>query len=208
MENTMKRILASLIITTAVAVMTISLSTGTVKAQETPELPERFTANLDAMGTPRVGVVHFSITIERWSTEEERKSLLQALNDNGTEGLLEKMAKMDVGYMQIDNSLGWRLASASTWQTEKGRLVRVVTDRPIAIHESLRGTRSLEYPIGIIEFTLPADGPGEGALLGAAQLQFDKEGRIELKSLPLNTGPQMLKNVRKQKPKKKKKKKD
>jgi hypothetical protein len=63
----------------------------------------------------------------------------------------------------------------------------------------------MDYPIGIVEFTFPADGPGEGVLLGAVQVQFDKEGRMELKSLPNNTGPQQLKSVRREEPKKRKK---
>jgi hypothetical protein len=182
---------------------------GIARAQEMPELPERFTANLIVTNAPRggSGMSYVSIVVERWTTEEERKELLIALRDGGSDGLVEAMNDLDVGYVKIADSLGWRLRSAATWQTDEGRMVRVVTDRPIFFQESNRGTRSRDYPIGLIEFILPPDGPGEGALLAATQVRFDDQGRIEVKSLPNNTGPQQLSMVMKQMPKKKKKKK-
>jgi hypothetical protein len=188
-----------------------SLMTGVSRGQEPAELPERFTANLMVLNAPggMGGMTPVSITIERWSTEEERKALLAALHDGGTDELVKAMEDLDVGYVQIRDSLGWRLRAASTWQTDKGRMVRVVTDRPLHVQENYRGTRSRDYPIGVIELILPPTGEGEGILLAATQVRFDDQGRIEVKSLPNNIGPQQLsmvqKEVMKQKRKKKKK---
>ena len=148
-----------------------------------------------------------TVVIERWTTDEERGALLVALRDEGTKGLVRAMQDLNVGYVQLRNSLGWRIRTAATWQTEEGRKVRVTTDRPMNLQEQYKGTRSKDYPIGIIEFVLPPEDAGEGVLLAATQVQFDDQGRIEVKSLPYNTGPQKLTMVEKVVPKKKKKKK-
>ena len=190
-----------LAICTVLAVVVMPLA-----AEEGEEaLPVRFSGTLIATAGMASGMTRVTITVEEWSSEEARKELYVALRDGGTSGLVEAMDKLDVGYIQINNSLGYRLRSAASWETEKGRMIRVVTDRPIAFAESWRGTRSQDYPIGVVEFILPPDGPGEGTLLAASQVNIDENGRIEVKSLPNNTGPQKLSNVEQVRVKKKKK---
>jgi hypothetical protein len=82
----------------------------------------------------------------------------------------------------------------------------VATDRPIAFGEVWKGTRSMDYPIGVAEFLLPPEGPGEGSLLAATQVSINEDGRLEVKSLPNNTGAHKLTNMEPKKVKKKKKK--
>jgi hypothetical protein len=179
------------------------------QTEEEAELPEKFKANLMVINAPGQisGMEQISITVERWTTDEERNAMFVALRDGGTDVLVKAMQEMDAGYIQIGMSLGWRLRVASTWQTEEGRNVRIATDRPVHIMENYQGTRSRDYPIGLIEFILPPEGKGEGTLLAATQVRFDDQGRIEVKSLPNNTGAQTLSMVQKVMPKKKKTKK-
>jgi hypothetical protein len=105
--------------------------------------------------------------------------------------------------VQVRGSLAWRLRVASTWETEEGRVFRLATDRPINLQEKRKGTRSLEYPIGIIEFTLPPKGAGEGTLYEATRAKFNDAGQIELESMQQNTGPRRLLGVQMEKVKKK-----
>lgn len=177
-------------------------------AAEAPPDAEVFTANVIAMGGPATGMARLRATVERWTTDEERKVLATALAEKGTDGLVAAMEEITVGYLQVDQSLRWPIRTAATWTTDKGRMVRFATNRPVFMAESMRGTRSLDYPIGVIEFLLPPEGPGEGALLAATKVQFDASGRIEVTSTPHNTGPQKLTNVRIEVPKPKKEKPD
>jgi hypothetical protein len=197
------------LLTIATIFLLLPLAPAAAQTDESAALPERFTGTLMVVNTPvgRSGVERVSIVIERWTTDEERGGLFAALRDGGTDELVRAMQKMDIGYVQVGQSLGWRLRTAATWQTEEGRMVRVATDRPVYFQEQYRGTRSKDYPIGIIEFMLPPEGKGEGVLLAATKVQFDDQGRIEVKSLPNNTGPQKLTLMEKFVPKKKKKKK-
>ncbi len=163
-----------------------------------PEPPLRFTgisANLNGPGPATT--VRVKITVERWSTPDEKAALAAALKDKGTEGLVDAMSKLDVGTIQVGNRLGWTLRLASTGVTPKGRLVRVVTDRPIAFVEVRDAARSMDYPIGIVEFTLPeGGGEGQGALLLACKAKFDENGQLVLESLPGNTGPQPFNKIK------------
>jgi hypothetical protein len=185
------------------------LATAAAETEEMPELPEKFTATLMVVNNPvgRSGMERISLVVESWTTDEERGALFAAMSDGGIKQLVKAMQDLDVGYLQIGQSLGWRLRTAATWQTEEGRTVRLTTDRPMHFQEQYQGTQSRDYPVGIIEFVLPPEGKGEGVLLAATKVQVDDQGQIEVKSLPYNTGPQKLTLVEKVVPKKKKKKK-
>lgn len=169
---------------------------------------ELFTGTIMVINAPRSGVVRLKVTIDRWTTDDERKVLADALKTGGGDALSEAMDKMETGYVQIDNNLRWPIRTAATWKTDKGRMVRFTTNRPINFLETWNATRSRDYPFGLIELLLPPEGKGEGVLLVATQVQFNAEGRLEVKSLPSNTGPQRVTNVESElvEPKKSKKK--
>jgi hypothetical protein len=200
----MRQVVKSIGILAAATVVAALLAAGVVQAQESLELPATFSANM-VKPDPGSKAARITITVERWSTDAEREGLVKALQDRGTEGLVAAMHGLDVGYVQIRGSLAWRLRSASTWETEEGRFVRLATDRPILVQEKRKGTRSLEYPIGIIEFKLPPEGAGEGTLYEATRAKFNEAGQIELESMQQNTGPRRLLGVKQEKSRKKKK---
>lgn len=193
----------------AAAVAVCVLLVGAAAAAEEPQssVPVRFEAFIMAIGGPGpASTAQISITIERWTTTEERKAMLTALKEGGTKGLVDAMAKYTTGYLQIDNDLRWPLRVASTWQTEQGQMVRVATERPLSFTEAHRGFRSLDYPFGYAEFVIPSSGPGSGQLVVAAKVQFNEQGRLEVQSLPQNMAPQRMTNVERIVPKQKKKK--
>ncbi len=63
---------------------------------------------------------------------------------------------------------------------------------------------SLDHPIGVLEFTLPPSGEGEGTLQAGAKMPFNDQGQLEVESLPQNTGPQRHTHVERELPKAKK----
>mgnify|MGYP001079170232 FL=1 len=94
------------------------------------------------------------------------------------------------------NNLRRPVRYAFSWEKDGGRLVRLATDRPLHFVELRRSATSLDYPIGVVELRLPPGGEGEGTLLAAAQVHVGADGRLEVKSLPSNTGPQRIVGVR------------
>jgi hypothetical protein len=178
-------------------------------AQELPPLPERFAGTLMVMAGRPTGVARIAVTIEKWTTDEERKRMLTALEQKQTDGLVREMEEHNVGYIQIDEKLRYPIRTAATWMSPKGRMVRVATARPISFAEDMTGFRSLDYTIGVVEFVLPSDGsPGEGTLLAATQILFNEEGRLEVKSMPQSVAPQKVTNLVAEPAKPKKEKKD
>ena len=41
----------------------------------------------------------------------------------------------------------------------------------------------MDYPLGVIELELDADGKGEGRLIAAARLKFNKDGTLVIEQL-------------------------
>jgi hypothetical protein len=172
-------------------------------AEEPSPPPEQFEATLLILNAPRTNMARLRMTVERWSTKEERVGFLEALKSGGNDGLVSAMEKGQAGYLQVDDNLRWPIRLAARWTTDKGQKVRLATNRPISIGESRSLSRSLDYPIGFIELTLPPEGNGEGILIAAAQVEFDDQQRLQVRSMPQNTGPQRLTSVKRHTPKKK-----
>jgi len=63
---------------------------------------------------------------------------------------------------------------------DKGQRIYAVLDRPFPLWEQLQGTRSPDYPFGMIEFKLDLNGNGSGLLVPAGRAMFTREGKVEM----------------------------
>jgi|WetSurSiteA1Bulk_404760.scaffolds.fasta_scaffold84896_1 hypothetical protein len=122
------------------------------------------------------------IIIERWSTTEERASLVAAFNEGGQDALLEAMKKMPkVGSINVPQTPAYDLRYAYKFPAENGGSTLVIaTDRRILPGEVWDQTRSTDYPFELIEMHLDAKGQGEGTLSWATQIGVGKDGNLEL----------------------------
>ena len=137
------------------------------------------------------------MTVESWSTDQEREALLRGLQARGTEGLVDAMHKMDKGYVRYNDNLRWKVNHAVSIDTPQGRKIRLVTERPILFVETAGSLRSKDFTVGVIEFTLPPDGkPGEGILIPAAKVSITEATKsLEIETPPGNTAPMQLTSV-------------
>jgi hypothetical protein len=139
-----------------------------------------------------------TMQVDRWTTDKEKKALYNTLKEAGSDALLVAMRKDIVGYLWTTNSLRYKVNIASTFQTEKGRTVRLITERPITFAEQMAGTpRSRDYEFGVIEFTMNEKNKGEGVIFPTAKVGVDEKGNLTVESL--GTGPQKLMSVKKDK---------
>ena len=159
---------------------------------------ERYDCVVMVMGAPGGGVVRARLTIERWTTPEERQAFIETVKSGGSAALAKAMEKAEVGYLQIDQSLRYPIAYAVKGRTATQEIIRVATNRPIGFTEMMRGFQSLDYPIGVMELDFPPGKPATGWVLGAAAVQFNKDGKLEVKSHPRNTGAQRITQVTKE----------
>jgi hypothetical protein len=153
----------------------------------TKEDPLRFTAFAVSMPAGEAGVVQ--IAIERWTTDDERKGLLDVLagasiKAGGQDKLLEALQKIKprAGFIRTPNSLGWDIKYARENLLSDGtRQIVIATDKPVGFLAASRGSRVLDYPFTFVEMRMKPDGKGEGRLLAATAIAV-KDRRIELEN--------------------------
>lgn len=150
----------------------------------TPLHMTAFAVNLSGVGRARPQTLQ--IVIERWSTDEERKRLLDTLVEKGGEKLIDVVQDMKprAGYIRTTSSLGWDIQYAHQVPTPSGgRRVVFVTDRPISFREARDNTRSSEYEFMVCEIRLGPDGKGDGKLAAGTKITYDRERKqIELEN--------------------------
>lgn len=140
---------------------------------------ERMTIQATAMGTStQLGKIYnVNIHIEQFSTDADRKTLMDAFARSGQDGLVDALENMKPkGRIRFaSGGVGNDIKHIIELPSEKGRKFRLVTDRTLAFGELTNNTRSRDYSVGAIELTITPDGKGSGTLLPACKLKMDKK---------------------------------
>jgi hypothetical protein len=154
-----------------------------------------FAVNLNTPARARTGTL--DINIERWSTPEEAARLRDVLTEKGADALLEALQKMKprAGVIQRTGQLGWDIHFAQQVVASNGsRRIVIATDRPMSFWEAANQPRSADYAFTLAEIRLGPDGKGEGKLVPAAKIDYDKESNtLEIENY--NTEPTRLTQV-------------
>lgn len=165
-----------------------------VSAAENSQEKERFAAwAVNLGGAVKSGQVQ--ITIERWSTPEERQQLIAAFNEGGQKAMLKVLTKLEkVGFIRLPQTLGYELHYAYQFPAEGGgRTIVIATDRKMSAREVSNPT-SMDYPFELIQMELDKEGKGEGRVSWATKISKSKDGtRIELENY--GKAPVMLQSV-------------
>jgi hypothetical protein len=167
---------------------------GFAQEEREEKVEESYRAFGVAMGPGAAGVLDFHIS--RWSTDEERKALIESLIRDGQEKTVELLREQkETGWTRTQSGAGmkgWpsvRLHYAYQFPQPDGkRVVILVTDRNIGMAEAMRSTRSTDYEVSgiVMELAKGEDGKekGQGTLFRAAKLGYDKDKKqIEIESL-------------------------
>jgi len=152
---------------------------------------------------PGAGTTNVKIYINGYSSPQDAERLNATLLKGGPNALLKALRKMkSLGRIERDASVGFydfKLILSTT--TATGRHIYAVADRPIGFLEAARGTRSKDYPFGILELDLKADDnerekeKGEGTLIYAAKIRVIHGEKVEIENF--NFAPIKLLGVRK-----------
>ena len=160
------------------------LAGGAISAAPPSKPIETFTAFAVGLGTGKAGTI--KIDIYRWSTDEEREALLNTLVEFGPDKLLDALEKIrpPVGTIRTPTSLAYDLYYArNNPMPDAGRHVVLATNRRVAFREVVNNTRSMRYQFTLIEIHLDKNGKGEGKLVPAAEVSWDKAAkRIEIEN--------------------------
>jgi hypothetical protein len=181
---------AALALAAALAAAAPTRVVATALEQDAPTLPLRLSAwavNMSNIATGRTNVVDINIT--RWTTPEERKTLLAALVEKGSDGLMRALLKLPShGRMRIPGwqgpdphkvVLGWELHYA--WhapEAEGGHRIVLATDRYITMWEARENPRTMDYPFTLLDIRLPRSGEGVGKASVATKISFDRSKNL------------------------------
>jgi hypothetical protein len=175
-----------------------------VAAQDAVKTPMTFTAfavNLNqppSMGgqrLPSAGTVQ--ITLDRFSSSEERETLVAAFKEGGQNALLRALQRVNprVGFIRTPNSIGWDLRFAYREVNDDGtsRIV-IATDRRVDFWEARNRPRVNDFPFTLLEMRLDKAGSGEGRMAVAARITKARDGEtIEIENY--GTSPVALNNI-------------
>jgi hypothetical protein len=155
------------------------------------------TIDATAMGTStQLGhTVSIKVTINRFSTDEDREALVAAFKKGQSQGLVDALSKMPpVGRIAITGTLGYDLAYIRLVRTPTGRRIRFATNRLIRFGEAYHNTQSMAYDLTAGEFDLnDADkDKSSGVLYPASQLIINKKGELQFE---LRKNPWKLVNI-------------
>jgi len=140
--------------------------------------------NMSNVGEP--GAVPIDINIERWTAEEERARLREALAEKGTEALMSELQKLKrAGSIRASSGgLGWDIQYARQEPLPGGgQRIIIATDRPMSFYERANRPQSADYEFLVAEMHIGPDGKGQGTLVPMAKVNYDKSaGVIEIEN--------------------------
>jgi hypothetical protein len=160
--------------------------------------PKRETIQAQAMGQQRAAGKTFNVTIniESYSTPEDQKTLIDAFTSGGHDALVKTLSKMkSKGRVAVTGTLGYQIAYIRSFNTENGRTIRLITDRPIQFREAYASGRTKDYDLSAIEINLDDKDKkqSDGSLIIAGKFKVDKNQQVTFESY--GSGPWKLVNI-------------
>jgi hypothetical protein len=140
-----------------------------------------------AMGTStQLGrTVQVTLYIYDYSTEDDRKILIEAFDKGQNQGLVNALEKMNaVGRIAISGSVvhGYDVSYIRLIPTPTGSKIRFVTNRLLQYGETYYSPRSVDYNLTGGEINLDAKDKSKstGVLYPAAKLTLDKDKQLSI----------------------------
>lgn len=138
------------------------------------------------------------INIYRWSTDEERAELLDAIKQatadpkmNSREVAKALRGQTKAGYAFLAGRQGYPLRYARAFDMEDGsRQIVLATDRPVSFGEVYQQTQLGDFDVTLAILNLPKEGKGTGILSLGTELKWNEAaGKLEM----TNTSSQPIK---------------
>jgi hypothetical protein len=182
-------------------VLTAALAAGglSVAAAQSARTPEHFHALAVQMGAPP-GQTSLSVDlgITRWSTSAEQDTVLNTVLEQPAKlvSVLQKMPS--VGRLSTPGSVGYDLRYAQKTSAGGTDRILLLTDRPVGFGEATDSSRTLDYPITVIELRVQPNGKGEGKVAVAARLTGNRVSK-QLMVEDWNISPVLLQGLERDK---------
>lgn len=170
----------------ALVLVLVAAVTLPVVAKDKNKSIESYKAN--AMVQTGGGASMAEINIYRWSTDEERAELLQAIKDATNDNRqARKVAQAlrgqkKAGYAFMAGKQGYPLRYARSFDMGGGkRQIILATDRPVSFQEAYSQSQLGDFDVSLVILNVDENGKGDGILSMGTELTWnDAEGKIEM----------------------------
>jgi hypothetical protein len=140
-------------------------------------------------GGSRPAAIPFTLTISEYTSDETALHLAQVLHEKGHAAAVAELVKREAGRLRLGDKLSLRACVIRQQATGNGRIVAVVTDRPIDVSDTGPVRTLPADAVGYLELRLAPDGEGQGRLLPAVKMVFDAEGYVAPENLGAGSWP-------------------
>lgn len=179
-------------------IMTVMAAAG-VYAQTS----DKYNGTVVSFGTGRNTRVQsgtFDLIVSGVTPNSDAHDLMKILEEKGQDGLLDEIENKDLGRFSINSRIGPVVNLVMVDEVDGKTRVIAIFKRWMYYSELRAGSRSLDYPFGVVEMYIdPKTGKGQGTYIGAAQLEWEKNkktGEMELEVTGFATLPSKLLGVK------------
>lgn len=120
------------------------------------------------------------ISLERYTSVAERETIQAAFEKRKQEGLLSTLQKAPrIGIFRVPGNLSWDIKYAFRNRGRDNRTrIYLITDRNVSFAEASSRPRSMDYPFTVITMRLDDNGMGDGEIMVAAAVGFDRQDLV------------------------------
>ena len=120
------------------------------------------------------------ISLERYTTVAERETIQAAFEKRKQDGLLSTLQKAQrIGIFRVPGNLSWDIKYAFRQRGRDNRTrIYLITDRNVSFAEAASRPRSMDYPFTVIVLRVDDNGMGDGEVMVAASVGFDRQDLV------------------------------
>jgi hypothetical protein len=146
---------------------------------ETFDLTATASAGPGAVGTLTVPMV---VHIERYTPAHARTTMTDALKHSGYSGFLNALREAPVAGSLTIGDQNWTIRWARQLPSGDGRVVSIVTDKPVAFVGGGRTDAKPKagYEVAVAQFTVDRSGHGTGTMAAAARVKPGGETGVRI----------------------------
>lgn len=166
------------------------------RSQDGESVKEVYTGTLIGIGGPQAGrSATFTLTLNDRTSRTAAGGYANLLRTKGQDALLKQLQGKDVGTFSLAGYTGQRVNFAYETDTPEGKKLTILFERWLQPFELRYGTRSQEYPFTYMELSIDKDGKGNGTMIGAAKVYFEKDDPSTLNVENFSVYPLRVVNV-------------
>jgi hypothetical protein len=152
-------------------------------ATQQPRLPAQYAATaMGQAGSAAGKTFGLTVSVDGITSDAQIQELLGTVKHKGASGLVSAIDNMkDIGRVAPSGSVGTGVRVVQIRAAKNGgEHIVLVTNRPISFAELYQGTRSRDYPFGIVVLDVDTDGKGSGQFAPLCKIRFNKKNELEV----------------------------